>query len=63
MEYVSIKSLLFIIAGTLLFLYGASEFLVPVTALIGGFLCINHGLALRNLPPVQVLIRRFFNLK
>lgn len=54
-------SLIFIILGIGLMLWGAKDFILPTIAAILGFMLANYGLSLRNKPPLIETLKRWFS--
>ncbi len=53
--------LLFIIIGAGFLMYGISYFVIPFSTIAGGFLILNQGLQMRNLPPLTNLLKNIFS--
>lgn len=54
-------SLLFIILGIGLMLFGVKDFILPTVAIILGFMLTNYGLRLRHKPPLIDTLKQWFS--
>jgi len=52
--------LLFIILGIVLLIFAIGDLLLRIIIGLSAFALINHGLQLRGLPPLKILIPLFF---
>ncbi len=55
--YSHLASIVSILAGCLLVMWGLTYFIKPLVFIIVGLWCVNYGLSLSNLPTGAVFIR------
>lgn len=53
-------SLLFIVVGASLAIWGLSFFVLPLVLVVSGLLLVNQGLQLRHMPSLATIARHWF---